>query len=137
MTGPDVLHRHGSERRHDVFVDGGAVELFGLGLAVDVDVGAHAARRQIGDGGLGLELRWDRVQTALDAVDDFGGLAPALVDRLPGDGSEGDALEAGGSARLDDISLAAIALDAHAEAGKVAVPVDCRALSVKSLAATS
>ena len=124
MAGPDVLHRHGAEGRDDVLVDGGAVEALRLRLAVDLHVGAHAARREIGDGGVRRDLRRDRFQTALDAVDDFGGLAAALVDRLPGDGPEGGALEAGGSAGLDDVDLAAVALDAHAEAREVAVPMD-------------
>ena len=124
MTGPDVLHRHRSECRDDVPVDGGAVELLRLRLAVDLHIGAHGARREIGDGGVGLGLRRERVEAALDTVDDLGRLAAPLVDRLPGDGSEGDALQAGGSAGLDDVDLAAVALDAHAEARKVAVPVD-------------
>ena len=124
MTGPHVLHRHVSERGDDVQVDGGPVEAFRLGLAVDLHVGAHAARREVGDGGVGLGLRRDRVEAALDAVYDLGGLAAPLVDRLPCDGSEGDAFQAGGSAGLDDEDLAPVALDAHTEAREVAVPVD-------------
>ena len=33
-------------------------------------------------------------------------------------------MEAGGSAGLDDVDLASVALDADAEAGEIAVPVD-------------
>ena len=119
MLRADILHRHGSECRDDVPVDGGSVELLGLRLAVDLHVGSHGAGCEIGDGGVRLGLRRDRVQAALDAVDDLGSLAPPLVDGLPGDGSEGHPLQAGGSAGLDDVDLAAVALDAHAEAGDI------------------
>ena len=124
VLGTDVLHRHASERRNDVLVDGGAVELLGLRLAVDLDVGAHAPRREIGDGGVRLGLGRDGVEAALDAVDDAGRLTAALVERLAGDRSEGHPLQAGGSAGLHDIDLAAVALDAHAEASQIAVPVE-------------
>ena len=121
---PHVLHRHVAERGDDVEVDGGAVEALRLRLAVDLHVGAHRARREVGDGGIGFRLRRERVEAALDAVDGLGRLAAALVDGLSGDGAEGDALEAGGSARLDHIDLAAVALDADTEPGKVSVPVN-------------
>ena len=71
-----------------------------------------------------IGFRRDRVQPALDAVDDGGRFAAPLVDRHPGEWSEGHPLEAGGTPGLDDVDLAAVALDAHAEAGEVAVPVD-------------
>ena len=57
MTGADVLHRYGAERRDDVLFDGGAVEPLRLWLSVDHQIGAHAARCEIGDGGVGLGLR--------------------------------------------------------------------------------
>ena len=120
----DVLHRHGSECRNDVPVDGGPVELLGLGFAMDLHIGSHAAGREIGDGGIGLGLRRDRVQAALDAVDDGGRFATPHVDRHPGAGPEGHPLEAGGTPGLDDVDLAAVGLDADAEAGEVSVPVD-------------
>ena len=85
---------------------------------------AQAPCSEIGDGGVRLGLRRDRLQAALDALDDGGGLAPPPVERFPGDGSESDALEAGGSSGLDDVDLAAVALDADAETGEVAVPIE-------------
>ena len=78
---------------------------------------------EIGHGGFGLGLRRDRVKPALDTVDDGGRLAAPLVDRHPGAGPEGHPLEAGGSPGLDNVNLAAVALDADAEAGEIAVPV--------------
>ena len=120
----DVLHRHSSERRNDVPVDGGPVEILGLGFAMDLHIGSHAAGREIGDGGIGIGLRRDRVQAALDAVDDGGRFATPHVDRHPGERAERHPLEAGGSPGLDDVNLAAVALDADAEAGEIAVPVD-------------
>ena len=113
-----------AERGDDVKVDGGPVEAFRLGLAVDLHKGAHAALREVGDGGVGFGLRRERVEAALDAVDDLGRLPAPLVDYLPRDGSEGDALQAGRPPGLDDIDLAAVALDADAEAGEIAVPVN-------------
>ena len=83
---------------------------------MNVHVGAHAACREIGDGGFGLGLGRDRFLAALDAVDDRGRFAPPHVDRLPGAGSEGHPPEAGGSPGLDDVDLPAIALDPDAEA---------------------
>ena len=77
-----------AERGDDVKVDGGAVEAFRLGLAVDLHVGVHAVRREVGDGGVGLGLRRDRVEVALDTVDDLGrlparqGRNPATVERI-------------------------------------------------------
>ena len=55
-------------------------------------------RREVGDGGV-------RLGVGRDGVDDAGCLAPALVECLPGDRSEGDALQAGGSFGLHDIDL--------------------------------
>ena len=124
VLGPNILHRHGAERWNDVPVDDCAVELLGLRLAMDLHVGAHAPRREVGDGGVRLGFRRDRVQAELDAVDDGGRFAAPLVDRHPGEWSEGHPLEAGGTPGLDDVDLAAVALDAHAEAGEIAVPVD-------------
>ena len=43
---------------------------------------------------------------------------------IPANGSERHPVEAGGSAGLDDVDLASVALDADAEAGEIAVPVD-------------
>ena len=119
----NVLHRHGSERRNDVPVDGGPIEIDGFRLAMDVHVGAHAARREIGHGGCRLGLGRDRIEAALDAVDDGCRFAAPHVDRHPGEGAERHPFEPRGSAGLDDVDLAAVALDADAEAGEVAVPV--------------
>ena len=113
-----------AERRNDVPVDGGPIEIDGFRLAMDVHVGAHAARREIGHGGFRLGLGRDRIEAALDAVDDGCRFAAPHVDRLPGAGPEGQPAEAGGSPGLDDVDLAAVALDADAEAGEVAVPIN-------------
>ena len=43
---------------------------------------------------------------------------------IPANGAERHPVEAGGSAGLDDVDLASVALDADAEAGEVSVPVD-------------
>ena len=103
-------------------VDGGPIEIDGFRLAMDVHVGAHGARREIGDGGFRLGLRRDWIEAALDAVDDGCRFAAPHVDRLPGAGPEGQPAEAGGSPGLDDVDLAAVTLDADAEAGELAVP---------------
>ena len=88
MLRADGLHRHGSERRNDVPVDGGPVQLLGLRLAMNLHVGAHAPGREIDHGRFRLRLGRDRIEAALDAVDDGCRFAAPHVDRLPGAGPD-------------------------------------------------
>ena len=75
-------------------------------------------------GGFGRR-RWRLgVLAPLDAVDDGGRLAPALLDRRVGNPPQGHPLRAGRPPGLNDIEFAPGGVDPYAEAGQVVVPED-------------
>ena len=125
----DILQGLLSQGGKDVVLDRQPVVLGRPGLAPHRDMVLETPFREIGDGRLGLRFRRERVLAPFDAVDDDGGLAPMLVDRLVADPPQGDPLQAGRPPGLDDVELAPGGVDTDAEAGKVAVPED-RVLAV-------
>ena len=120
----DILQGLLAERGEDLKLDGQSVVLGRPRLAPHRHEFLEEAVGKVGDGGLRRRLRRDRVLAPLDPVDDNSRRAPMLVDRLVADPSQGDPLQAGRSAGLDDVELAPGGVDPHAEAGQVAVPED-------------
>ena len=93
-------------------------------LAARLDVVLEHEFGEIGDGGRGRRLRRLRVLAPLDAIDDHGGLAPAVLDGIGADPPERHPLQAGRPPGLDDVELAPRRMHPHPEAGQVAVPED-------------
>ena len=110
--GHDVAFHHAPERRDRVRP------------AVHLDMRRHAARRQVGHGGLRRRRRRERLLAALDAVDDGRRILACFVGRDIAVDAEGGALHAGRPAHLDHVGLAASAVHPDPEAGQVAVPED-------------
>ena len=114
--------RQVAELRHDVEPDDAPEGLDGLRTAVDLDMRAQVARREIGHRRLRQPLGRHRVLAALDAVDHDHRLAPRGIGPDFAVAADDGALRAGRTARLDDEDLAPGAVDAHAEAREVAAP---------------
>ena len=113
----------------DVVLQRAPVDAGGVRIAVLGDVGAHVALGEVGDGGgAGVGRRRSGFLAPLDAVDDLG----RALSRLGGGdlavGAERDAARPAAGAALDDVDLAPRGIDAHAEAGQIAVPDDDVAL---------
>ena len=120
----DRAERQRAQRRQDVVVERAAIDAGRVRVAVDRHVGAQVARGELGDGGLGAAAQGVCVLAPLDAVDDPGGPLARLLGAERAVGAEGDAARRTVGPALHHIDLAARGIDAHAEAGEVAVPVD-------------
>ena len=125
----DQAERHHAERGEDVVLQRAAVDAGGVGVAVLRHVGAHVALGEVGDGGAGAGREHGGLLAPLDAVDDAGGAEPGLCRGDLAVGAEGDAAGPAACAGLHDVDLAARGIDAHAEAGQLAVPDDDVALA--------
>ena len=124
----DQAKRHHAERRQDVVLERAPVDACGVRIAVLCDVGAHVALGEVGDGGAGLGQERTRFLAPLDAVDDLGCALAGLGGGDLAVGAEGDAAWPATRPALDDVDLAPRGVDAHAEAGQLAVPDDDVAL---------
>ena len=120
----DHAKRHHAERGQDVVLQRAPVDACGVRIAVLCDVGAHVALGEVGDGGAGLGQEGARFLAPLDAVDDLGCALACLCGGDLAVGAEGDAAWRATRPALDDVDLAARGVDAHAEAGQLAVPDD-------------
>ena len=93
-------------------------------LAVHLDVFPLIALREVGNGGDGRWLGWNRRLALLDSGDDRSGVLAGRLGSELGIPAERYALRPAERTRLDDEDLLAGGVDSSAEPGKIAVPED-------------
>ena len=123
VGGLDHDERHHAEGGQDVVLERAPVDAGGMSVAVDRDMGAQIALREVGYGGAGRGRR--RLLAPLDAVDDLGGAEAGLGRGELAVGAERNAPGRAAGPALDDVDLPAGGIDPpDTEARELAVPED-------------
>ena len=113
-----------TEGGHDMLAQHEPVVLHRRRLAVHLDVFALIAFGEVGDGGHGRRLRWDRRLALLDSGDDRSGVLAGRVGSEFGIPAEPYALRPPERPGLDDEDLLARGVDSDTEPGKIVIPED-------------
>ena len=113
---PDLFESQRSQRRQDMVAERPPIDSRGVRIAIDGNMRAHVALRQIGQGNRG---RGNRILALLDAVDNSGRLLARLVGGKFAVLAKRHSLGAARPPTLDDVDLPPGGIDPHSEAGDI------------------